>query len=808
MTPIRRLIEIIIDAQQAKKGAAEAATAVRSIGQASSQSLLQNKAFVTALNLGAGVMRHLWQAAGSLGLVLGGMFTAHKIIENWTEYKQLLVDIQKLTGVNIEVAEQLEDAMTRVGLSLPVSDANLLGILSTTNALGIRGVEAIEDYQRAIAELETVTDFGGQAAAESLGRLRQLAGEPVTNIRQLTSELYVMRQQLGGTAAQTGQTALTIAQFAAGLNLSSKNAIALSGALSAVGAEGGSGSMAIGKLIRALDQAVRDGGEFADQLARIAGVSREDFAQAFEKDVAGALLLFIRGLNRLDVEGGNVMKTLAGLDLADGRLQRSLLPLIRNYQQLERAMKIANEDGENQEKLNHALEISTEELHVEWHKLVKTVSEVIEMGSPLVNVLTDVTRYVRQTTQALVGLSDESEEVSDAVLLTLNALAVVNPAFQTQAYVLNQIREANKAMKLEGQDATKHTVVQAEAMTEAKQSASEWARAVDEASEALALTGDRVKKARQSLEEMRVAQSNELREMKLADEQLIVHGELLKLISNAQIAFAGDTEKANKVIAMQTEQFEELQLAREKYKTLQQADDFFEQQIEHQEALILRLRTGVDEQVAPMIAAFNRLWGVGSVRAQTYTEQILAAVEETKLLERVTDATYQLGDAWGNAAEEIALAGKTGNEVLEDLYKNMQRIAFQTFVSRPLADFASGLYAQAAGSLLYGGAHGRGNVFNQGSVVPFARGGAYVTNGPEYFPMSGGRTGLRGEVPGKHEVVLPLTETSGGLGVQAIASGGGRSTRIQMNITTPDADSFRASERQIFARTMRRMRRS
>lgn len=87
----------------------------------------------------------------------------------------------------------------------------------------------------------------------------------------------------------------------------------------------------------------------------------------------------------------------------------------------------------------------------------------------------------------------------------------------------------------------------------------------------------------------------------------------------------------------------------------------------------------------------------------------------------------------------------------------------------------------------------RGGVFSRGMVMPFAKGG--VVSAPSYFPLGRG-LGLMGERGA--EAVMPLARgPDGRLGVQA--GGGGRPASITVNISTPDAESFRRSEAQVSA---------
>lgn len=99
------------------------------------------------------------------------------------------------------------------------------------------------------------------------------------------------------------------------------------------------------------------------------------------------------------------------------------------------------------------------------------------------------------------------------------------------------------------------------------------------------------------------------------------------------------------------------------------------------------------------------------------------------------------------------------------------------------------------GSLFGGGgsAFAKGGVLSRGMVMPFAKGG--VIGAPTYFPMGRG-LGLMGEQGA--EAVMPLARgPDGRLGVRGGA--GGRPLSVTVNVSTPDAESFRRSEAQVSA---------
>ncbi len=86
-----------------------------------------------------------------------------------------------------------------------------------------------------------------------------------------------------------------------------------------------------------------------------------------------------------------------------------------------------------------------------------------------------------------------------------------------------------------------------------------------------------------------------------------------------------------------------------------------------------------------------------------------------------------------------------------------------------------------------------GGVFSRGQVMPFAQGG--VVSAPSYFPLGRG-LGVMGEKGA--EAVMPLARgPDGRLGVRS--GGGGRPMSVTVNVSTPDAESFRRSEAQVSA---------
>ena len=163
------------------------------------------------------------------------------------------------------------------------------------------------------------------------------------------------------------------------------------------------------------------------------------------------------------------------------------------------------------------------------------------------------------------------------------------------------------------------------------------------------------------------------------------------------------------------------------------------------------------------------------------TADTLAGLGDT--LGGLGDLSKSFGQALNTALKGAVVQGKSLDVVLRGLAERLTSRALDQALT-PLTSGVAGLF----GGLL-GFAHG--GVFAAGRVRPFASGG--VVSQPTYFPMSGGSLGLMGEAG--PEAIMPLAR--GADGRLGIAASGAAVTHVTVNVTTPDAASFRRSEAQV-----------
>ena len=169
------------------------------------------------------------------------------------------------------------------------------------------------------------------------------------------------------------------------------------------------------------------------------------------------------------------------------------------------------------------------------------------------------------------------------------------------------------------------------------------------------------------------------------------------------------------------------------------------------------------------------------------------AADQTRALRLELDAADRAGKRFASsllgAFEGLVFKGKS----LSETFKSLALSLSQVVLKAAFAPIQAGIGSLVSGALKGGLGFAKGGAFQRGSVVPFASGG--VISSPLTFPLAGGLTGLAGERGA--EAILPLTRgRDGKLGVAASGTSG---SPITINISTPDAESFRKSEAQVAA---------
>ncbi len=194
-----------------------------------------------------------------------------------------------------------------------------------------------------------------------------------------------------------------------------------------------------------------------------------------------------------------------------------------------------------------------------------------------------------------------------------------------------------------------------------------------------------------------------------------------------------------------------------------------------------------------------------ATQIDTFTIPVEADISPfQQAMEDLTRQSERFGASVTRSLQSAIMNGKSFSDTLRSIAMQFSTMALNQGL-KPLENMASNLFSTVMSSFTGIPAFANGGMVNSGGVVPFASGGVVTT--PTFF-QTGNQTGLMGEAGA--EAILPLARGADGrLGVKT--QGGGGTTNVVFNISTPDATSFRKSEAQLtamLARAVARGRRS
>lgn len=305
-----------------------------------------SKGFGAELNkqataLGAGFAANFGLAIG--GVAVGAAFAkgVSSAVSAAIDFESAFAGVAKtVDGTEAQLAD-LRQGIIDMSLAIPATTTEIAGVAEAAGQLGV-ATENIEDFTRVMIDLGNATNLSADQAADSLARFTNITGLPQEDFDRLGSTIVALGNNLAGTESEITELALRLAGAGTQIGLTEQDILGFAGALSSVGVNAEAGGTALSRVFVAIAQGVREGGDDLAEFASVAGLSSEEFAEAFEKDAAGAIVAFITGLDQLGKSGEDVFGVLKDLNLDDVRVQDAVLRLASAQDILTSALDLSD----------------------------------------------------------------------------------------------------------------------------------------------------------------------------------------------------------------------------------------------------------------------------------------------------------------------------------------------------------------------------------------------------------------------------------------------------------------------------------
>lgn len=276
-------------------------------------------------------------AVAGVGALGAGMAAS---LKSAISFESAFTGVIKTVDATDEQLAGLRKGILDMSNELPASASNIASVAEAAGQLGIR-TENVLDFTRVMSDLGVTTNMSATDAATALARFANITGMSQDNFDRLGSSVVALGNNLATTESEIVTMGLRIAGAGAQVGLTEAQILGFAGSLSSVGIEAEAGGTAISRVMIDMASEVATGGEKLAGFAKVAGMSAGEFSKAFKQDAAGAIVAFIRGLDKMSRTGGNVFGALDELGFGEIRVRDALLRASGAVDLFDNALKLS-----------------------------------------------------------------------------------------------------------------------------------------------------------------------------------------------------------------------------------------------------------------------------------------------------------------------------------------------------------------------------------------------------------------------------------------------------------------------------------
>lgn len=371
------------------------------------------------------------------GLTLPLVASVGMVTKAAVDYESAFAGVKKTVDETATVSyKNLSDGIRQMAKELPASAVEIANVAEVAGQLGIKA-EDILTFSRTMIDMGESTNLSAEEAATAIAK--------IANILGLTSDEYgrfgASVVDLGNNFATTERDIVEMTnRLAAGgklAGLTAPDILGLATAMSSVGIEAEAGGTAMTQTLTAIGNAVSLTGKGAaddlNLIAKTAGMTSEEFQQAWKEKPVVALQSFIKGLKDAQEKGVNMNAILAQLGMTGIRQSNMLKSLALASDKMGDAVDRSNKAWKENTALTNEANKRYETTESQLKMFKNQVTDLaIEFGGPLLKALRDGLKAGKPWIDTLATMakhfSSMSEEEQRNVLMWVALTASAGPA--------------------------------------------------------------------------------------------------------------------------------------------------------------------------------------------------------------------------------------------------------------------------------------------------------------------------------------------------------------------------------------------
>ena len=332
-------------------------------------------------------------------------------------------------GALTETGERLRQGFQEMSLEIPLSASELARVGEAAGQLGIES-GAILGFTETIAKLGSTTNLSTEEASFALAQLANITGLPQTEFDRLGSTIVELGNNMATTESQIVEYGRRLAAAGTAAGLTEPQILAIGGAVASAGVTAELGGTNLSRALNLIATSVATGSDELALLAETAGLSAEQFQQAWAEDASGTFLRFVEGLGE---QGTRMTLTLDDLGLGGQEVARVFQGLAGNSDRLTAALGLGEmawrENVALTNEATRAYAAPGAQFKLLWNEVTNLARQV---GDGLVPALLEVVTLAKSTLLPMVQdmvtwFTNLSPTVRMAILIFGGLVAAIGP---------------------------------------------------------------------------------------------------------------------------------------------------------------------------------------------------------------------------------------------------------------------------------------------------------------------------------------------------------------------------------------------
>ena len=380
-----------------------------------------DKGFDSIMKTGKKCFSAIATAAGVATVAIGAATAAS--ISVGMAFESAFAGVKKTVDATEAEYARLRQDILDMTRTIPSSAEEIAGVMEIAGQLGVAN-ESLTDFTETMVNLGVATNMTAEDAATALARFANIMNmedygeDGISNFERLGSVITALGNNFATTEEEIVNMATRLASTGSLVGLSEAQIMALSAAMSSVGIKEESGGSTMSKLLKKMQVAVETESDILGDYASVAGMSSEQFVEAFQEDAVEAMVAFVDGLTDMERNGKSAVVLLDDMGLTEIRLSNTILALAGSTENMGDALELANKAWDE----NTALAIEAGKRYATTESQVEIMRNAFqelgivaydELQGPFNSVIGSITEKVHELTEKLGGADGISKWIKN-----------------------------------------------------------------------------------------------------------------------------------------------------------------------------------------------------------------------------------------------------------------------------------------------------------------------------------------------------------------------------------------------------------